>query len=75
MKKETISQTISRADRDHDRDRQILNNMIYTQPTRKQSLLNRLIKIFTRKQKNQTRNNTGWSYQKLEWIQMTLSIR
>ena len=66
MKKETISQTISRADRDHDRDRQILNNMIYTQPTRKQSLLNRLIKIFTRKQKNQTRNNTGWSYQKLE---------
>ena len=75
MQKETISQTISRADRDHNRDRQIFYHMVYTRPTLKQSLLQRLTKIFTRKQKNQTRDNTGWSYQKLEWIQVTLSLR
>lgn len=52
MEKETISQTISRADRDHNRDRQILSNMIYTRPTLKKSLLNRLIKIFTGEKNN-----------------------
>lgn len=57
MKKETISQTISRADRDHNCDRQIFYNMIYTRPTLKQSLLQRLIKIFTHKQKGQTQTD------------------
>lgn len=57
MEKETISQTISHADRDHNCDRQILRNMIYTQPSLKKSLLKRFSTILTRKQKNQTRND------------------
>lgn len=57
MKKETISQTITHADRDHNCDRQILRSMIYTRPTLKKSLLKRFSTIFTRKQKDQTRND------------------
>lgn len=57
MEKETISQTISHTDRDHNCDRQILRNMIYTRPTLKKSLLSRFSAIVTRKQKVPTRND------------------